>query len=183
MADLLQRPLLKEEAPSTADLDVTLEHARAQFLRHLVPCLLSGNVWSVAIAYLNVVDEAEFRRRRVFLAWPSIPELKVATRIRHAQNIEACRKQLRKLGLFVPVGGMGPRTGRHAINAYMLNWRCIPNNAWRLPELTLDQIVKHETGKPCDYYCRKKSEAHPHKPRPGASERRRGKARARQYLG
>jgi hypothetical protein len=39
-----------------------------------------------------------------------------------------------------------------------------------LPDLTLDQIVKHETGKPCDYYCRKKSEAHLHKPRPGRAK-------------
>ena len=60
---------------------------------------------------------------------------------------------------------MGPNAARRAVNAYMHNWRRIPNNAWRLPHLTLDQIVKHETGKPCDYYCRKKSEAHPHKPR------------------
>jgi hypothetical protein len=35
------------------------------------------------------------------------------------------------------------RTGRPAVNAYMLNWRGIPNNVWRLPELTLDQIVTY----------------------------------------
>jgi len=55
MADLLHRPLLKDELQSAADLDVTLEHARAQFLRRLVPSLLSGDVWSVAIAHLNVM--------------------------------------------------------------------------------------------------------------------------------
>ena len=55
MADLLHRLLLKDELQSAADLDVTLEHARAQFLRRLVPSLLSGDVWSVAIAHLNVM--------------------------------------------------------------------------------------------------------------------------------
>jgi hypothetical protein len=71
-----------------------------------------------------------------------------------------------QLGFFVQVGGMRPDAARRAVNAYMLNWRCIPNNAWRLPDPALNQILKHETGEPCDCYCRKISEAHLHGPRP-----------------
>jgi len=35
----------------------------------------------------------------------------------------------------------------------MLTWRRIRKIVWLLPDLMLDQIVKHETGEPCDYYC------------------------------